>query len=111
MISVRQGALLLAVVLINSALWAQQAPPPPGTSTTDTAPAANSATDPLATAESAIEVKNLEAAKSDLERYLRDHPADARAWFDLGYVEDAEDHAEAAAADYRKAAAVDPPVI
>ncbi len=60
------------------------------------------------TAESKIEQKDFEAARPLLEKYLSQHPGDARALFDLGYVEDAGSHEDAAAADYRKAIAADP---
>ncbi len=59
-------------------------------------------------AESKIEQRDFEGARPLLEKYLRQHPADARALFDLGYVEDAGSHEDAAAADYRKAIAADP---
>ena len=41
-------------------------------------------------------------------KYLSQNPGDARALFDLGYVEDAGNHQDAAAADYRKAIAANP---
>ena len=59
-------------------------------------------------AESKIEQKDFEGARPLLEKYLSQNPADARALFDLGYVEDAGSHEDAAAADYRKAIAADP---
>ena len=59
-------------------------------------------------AESKIEQKDFEGARPLLVRYLSQNPGDARALFDLGYVEDAGNHQDAAAADYRKAIAADP---
>ncbi len=59
-------------------------------------------------AESKIEQKDFEGARPLLAKYLSQHPGDARALFDLGYVEDAGSHEDAAAADYRKAIAADP---
>ena len=59
-------------------------------------------------AESKIEQKDYQGARPLLETYLAQHPNDARALFDLGYVEDAGNQDEAAAADYRKALAANP---
>jgi tetratricopeptide (TPR) repeat protein len=59
-------------------------------------------------AESKIEQKDFDGARPLLEKYLSQNPGDSRALFDLGYVEDAGGHEEAAAADYRKAIATDP---
>ena len=55
-----------------------------------------------------MEQHDYAAARPLLQTYLAQHPNDARALFDLGYVEDASDHQDAAAADYRKAIAADP---
>jgi len=41
-------------------------------------------------------------------KYLSQNPGDARALFDLGYIEDAGNHQDAAAADYRKAMVANP---
>jgi tetratricopeptide (TPR) repeat protein len=59
-------------------------------------------------AETKIDQRDFEAARPLLQKYLSQNPGDARALFDLGYVEDAGGHDEAAAADYRKATAADP---
>ncbi len=93
---------LLAVVLLPAALQAQNQLPP-GTQTPDSvAPPQREA------AESKIEQKDFEGARPLLEKYLGQNPGDARALFDLGYIEDAGTHEDAAAADYRKAIAADP---
>lgn len=87
--------------------FAQSAPLPPGTTMdepTQTAPA----NDPLTQAEAAIESKDFNKARTLLETYLSAHPNSARALFDRGYVEDAQDHDESAAGFYRKAEAADP---
>jgi tetratricopeptide (TPR) repeat protein len=55
-----------------------------------------------------MEQHDYPAARTLLEKYLASHPTDARGLFDLGYVEDATDHGDAAAAAYRKAIAADP---
>ena len=47
-------------------------------------------------------------ARSLLLPWISAHPADARALFDLGYIEDAENHPDAAVADYKKSIEADP---
>ncbi len=106
------GAVLLlaAVVLLTSRGHAQNQLPP-GTRTPDSEPGdklAASAQTGREAAESKIEQKDFAGARPLLTAYLARNPADARALFDLGYIEDAENHQEAAAADYRKAIAADP---
>jgi tetratricopeptide (TPR) repeat protein len=94
---------------------------PPGTQDPDSAPAAGKGTaenkpDRKAAeiepgreaAETKIDQRDFEAARPLLQKYLSRNPGDARALFDLGYVEDAGSHEDAAAADYRKAIAADP---
>ena len=85
---------------------------PPGTQDPDNAPTAakgaaqsNSGRE---AAEAKIDQHDFEAARPLLQKYLSQNPGDARALFDLGYVEDAGGHDEAAAANYRKAIAADP---
>ena len=51
---------------------------------------------------------DLAGARPLLEKHPALHPQEARALVDLGYLEDATNHEEAAAADYRKAIAADP---
>ncbi len=94
---------LAAVVLLPAGVRAQNQLPP-GTQAPDSvvAPPQREA------AESKIEQKDFEGARPLLVKYLSQHPGDARALFDLGYVEDAGNHQDAAAADYRKAIAADP---
>jgi tetratricopeptide (TPR) repeat protein len=98
----------IATLIGTANLPAQQAPLPPGSKVDEPQHAANPSDDSLTAAETALETKNFDAARTALEKYLRDHPTDARALFDLGYVEDAQEHVDAAIAAYRKAAAADP---
>jgi len=94
---------------------AQQQALPPGTQTPD-APVTQSAAAPkaaivspqLATIEDQLDAKKYDAAKPALLAYLSDHATDARAHFDLGYLDEQTDQAEAAEAEYRKAIADDP---
>ncbi len=96
--------LLLSAVLLPAELPAQNQLPP-GTQLPD---AATPAPPQREAAESKIEQKDFEGARPLLVQYLSQNPGDARALFDLGYVEDAANHQDAAAADYRKAIAADP---
>ena len=101
----RRFQYLLAAVVLLPVVQAQNHLPP-GTQSPDSGVVA---APPLREeAESKIEQKNFEAARPLLTKYLSQHPGDARALFDLGYVEDAGSHEDAAAAAYRKAIAVDP---
>jgi tetratricopeptide (TPR) repeat protein len=101
-------SVFLVLVLCPAAVLAQTQLPP-GTSSPDAAPSARPqpAGDRQA-AEEKIDGKDFAGARPLLEKYLRQHPGDARAMFDLGYVEDAGGHGDLAAADYRKAIAADP---
>ena len=85
---------------------------PPGTQDPDKASPAGKKTAPSSSGRDAAEAKidqhDFEGARPLLQKYLSQNPGDPRALFDLGYVEDAGGHDEAAAADYRKAIAADP---
>jgi tetratricopeptide (TPR) repeat protein len=96
--------LLLAAALLPAELAAQNQLPP-GTQVPD---AATPPPPQREAAENKIEQKDFEGARPLLVQYLSQNPGDARALFDLGYVEDAANHQDAAAADYRKAIAADP---
>ena len=102
-------ALLLAGIFHVSAV-AQQAPLPPGTSLPDAAPKAvqEPASTPLADAESDIALQNYTKARSLLLPWLSAHPNDAQALFDLGYLDDAENRPDEAAANYKKSIDADP---
>jgi len=98
------SATLLAAGFAEFA-WAQPAPLPPGTSSPD---ARAPATTPVADAEGDIALQNYAGARKLLEPWIASHALDARALFDLGYVEDAESHPQAALADYKKSIEADP---
>lgn len=108
---------ILAASLGVTLVHAQPPPLPAGT----TAPDAQASSTPsgatkssqsqppeVARAEEQIEAKSYAAARSILEVWLTQHPTDARALFDLGFIEDTQDHLEPAEADYLKALAADP---
>jgi tetratricopeptide (TPR) repeat protein len=101
-------SVFLTLILSTSPLLAQTQLPP-GTQSPDAAPSPRQqpAGDRQA-AEEKIDARDFAGARPLLDKYLKQHPDDARAIFDLGYVEDASGHADAAAQNYRKAIAADP---
>lgn len=107
-------SLVLLAGIAVSAL-AQQ-PLPPGAQSPDAAPTIHASparksdgiSPELAAIEDKLDAKQYEAAKPALLRYLESHASDARARFDLGYLEQQTDQEDAAEADYRKAIAADP---
>ena len=62
----------------------------------------------LAQAEDKIEARDFEAARPLLHAYLQQHAEDARALFDLGFVEDSTGFQQEAERDYQQAIEVDP---
>ena len=104
------ASVLLLRAIVSHPAKAQQAPLPPGTSAPDTPPkpAQDAAATPLTDAEGNIALQNYTKARSLLLPWLSAHPNDARALFDLGYLEDAENHPDAAAANYKKSIEADP---
>jgi predicted Zn-dependent protease len=103
-------AIFPAILFAGSCVIAQQAPLPPGTTSPDPAskPSQQSPAQPLVESESNIALQNYDAARKQLQTWIATHPADARALFDLAYIDDAQNHAEAAEAGYRKSIAADP---
>ena len=65
-------------------------------------------TDERSAAESAIAGADWKTAEAKLGAWLGSHPADARALFDAGFVADAQNRFDQAAALYRRAIAADP---
>ena len=62
----------------------------------------------MAEAEAAIVKSDWKAAETKLNAWLSAHPTNARALFDAGYVADAQDHLDDAAAFYRRAVEANP---
>jgi predicted Zn-dependent protease len=85
---------------------------PPKAAAPPASPAATPAPQPIAAevtaAEAAIASSDWKAAEAKLDPYLAAHPSDSRALFDAGYVADAQNRLDDAAALYRRAIAADP---
>jgi predicted Zn-dependent protease len=108
----RCALLVLSLALISaSAAPAQDSPSPPNSpaSTSNTSSAApSSIPSQVIAAESAIASSDWKTAETKLDSYLAAHPTDARALFDAGYVADAQNRLDDAAALYRRAIAANP---
>jgi tetratricopeptide (TPR) repeat protein len=93
---------------INSSSNGASAPagPPsaPASSTAETSPPPSQVT----AAESAIARSDWKTAQAKLDAWLVDHPTDARALFDAGFVADTQNRLDAAESLYRRAIAADP---
>ena len=109
--------LLLCALSMCLTAMAQQTPLPAGTHDPDqpvTPHSTLSSAQPagiapaLAAAEDKIESHDYDVARPGLVGYLQQHPTDARAIFDLGFVEDSTGQQDAAERDYRRAIAADP---
>jgi len=101
MISVRRIALAVALLFPASVLVYCQA-----ASDKPQAPAPASAeapAQPVLEAEALIVKSDWKGAEAKLTPWLADHPTDARALFDAGYVADEQNKLEEAAAFYRRA--------
>ena len=70
--------------------------------------ASEQAPQPVADAEAAMVKSDWKAAEALLTPWLAAHPADSRALFDAGYVADAQNRPDDAAALYRRAIAANP---
>ena len=82
--------------------------PPPASVNTTSAPTPEPISAEVAAAEAAIVASDWKTAEAKLDPYLAAHPADARALFDAGYVADAQNRLDDAAALYRRAIAANP---
>lgn len=103
--------VLLCAELAASAQEPPQRPndPAPMTSAAATSqPAAAPVSAEVAEAEAAIVKSDWKKAETTLDLWLAQHPSDARALFDAGYVADAQDRLAAAESFYRRAVDADP---
>jgi len=110
-------ALLAAVLSGSVQVSAQNSSSSPASSSSPsqtpptspaTTPTPQPVADEVAAAEAAIAGSDWKAAEAKLDPYLAAHPSDARALFDAGYVADAQNRPDDAAALYRRAIAADP---
>jgi tetratricopeptide (TPR) repeat protein len=109
--------LFLSSLLVSLTAAAQQTSLPPGAHDPDE-PSVSSESLPsakpaginpaLAAVEDKIASHDYDGARPALLSYLQQHPQDARALFDLGFVEDSTGQQDAAERDYSKAVAADP---
>ena len=106
---------LLCLSVFAATAFAQQTPLPPGSQSPDAPPSAAAASPgkagiapALAAAEDKIDAHAYDAARPLVLSYLEQHPQDARARFDLGYIEDSTGQGEQAIRDYRRAIEIDP---
>jgi len=108
-------ALFSTAILLQGNCFAQQTAPANGaapaqtnsSSATSSAPPAQ-VSDEVAAAEAAIGKSDWKTAEGKLDPWLISHPSDARALFDAGYVADAENRLDDAAALYRRATDANP---
>ncbi len=111
MLRIAPFAPLLALLSCPSFVFAQNSASSPGAASPQpVAGPAQSQPIPaeIDTAESAIAGSDWKTAETKLDSYLAVHPADARALFDAGYVADAQNRLDDAAALYRRAIAANP---
>ena len=109
-------SFIYALLLGSSLTASAQQTLPPGAESPDEAaapPAQTSSKTPtvtpeLAAIEDKIGAQQYDAAKPGLLHYLQSHPDDARARYDLGFIDAANDDQKSAEAEYRKAIAADP---
>lgn len=102
------SSITLIPLFLSLALqsFAQSAKLPPGSSV-PSAPGQPPAV-ALSSIENYIASGNFATAETHLQAFLATYPKNDRAYFDLGYCEDAQGHTDTAAADFRKALAINP---
>jgi predicted Zn-dependent protease len=106
--------LTFFVLLLSSLVGSFAASAQDSSSTTGTLPQASVPTTPspvsaqVTDAEAAIARSDWKTAGVKLDTWLTEHPSDARALFDAGYVADAQNRLDDAAGLYRRATAANP---
>ena len=109
---VRSTVLSFAIIFaigacLNSAAQISQSGPKKSASI-DKSTSDQSVAPQVAEAEAAIVKSDWKTAETKLDAWLTAHPNDARALFDAGYVADAQNRTDDAAALYRRATEADP---
>ena len=103
------ACLLAAWLLLAATALAESSPQRPGaTAQASTAAAQAPIPAEVTNAEAAIVKSDWKTAEADLTPYVAAHPDDARALFDAGYVADAQNRLDDAAALYRRAVQANP---
>jgi len=107
----RKTLFLLSLLLAASSVLRAQAPAKP--SPHKVPPAEQSAAEdqlpqPIVDAEAAITRSDWKTAEAKLDPWLANHPDDARALFDAGYVADAQNRLDDAVTLYRRSTVADP---
>jgi predicted Zn-dependent protease len=101
-------SLILIPLSSSAILFSQEPARNPGSQAANASAASQPESREVAEAEAAIAKSDWKAAEAKLDPWLISHPADARALFDSGYVADAENRLDDAAALYRRAAESNP---
>ncbi|MGA3011345.1 MAG: tetratricopeptide repeat protein [Terracidiphilus sp.] len=102
---------IFALLFVSSAIFGQSSSQNPEEQVPAPEPAAvapQPVSAEVADAEAAIVKSDWKAAEAKLAPWLAAHPTDARALFDAGYVADAQNLLDGAAALYRRAVAANP---
>jgi predicted Zn-dependent protease len=103
---VRYAFFILLIISIPG--FAQNPAPNPENQTPAVTAASQPVSEQVAEAEAAIVKSDWKVAEAKLDAWLAAHPTDGRALFDAGYVADAQNRLDAAAALYRRAVDVNP---
>ncbi|MGH9604631.1 MAG: tetratricopeptide repeat protein [Terracidiphilus sp.] len=98
--------LILSFALRPAPMFAQRTAP--GAAPGNPPAAAQPASQQVLNAEAAITKSDWKSVDTDLTPYVAAHPGDARALFDLGFTNDAENRLDVAAGLYRRAIEADP---
>ena len=104
----RRGLLALLLVGIVPGVVRSHASTAIAASQDSTASNPGTPSQPVVDAEALIVKSDWKTAEARLTPWIADHPTDARALFDAGYVADAQDKSDEAAGFYRRAVEADP---
>ena len=99
---------LVSATAASPAQSSSSSPAAPSSATNAPAESPRSVPGQVAAAEAAIANSDWKTAEAKLDAWLADHPSDARALFDAGYVADAQNRLDDAASLYRRAIAANP---
>ncbi len=101
-------SLVLASLQLPASAVGQQTSTVPGTPATPRSDTGGQPADEVTSAEAAIAKSDWKTAEAKLDAALLSHPDDARVLFDAGYVADAQNRLDDAAALYRRATIANP---